>query len=157
MSHLDNKLDAFSLKTPAIFDASVFKDSRGRVEHFGYLTLEQTKRMYFIENSDTGHLRGWHGHKLEHKAFLCISGEVKIRSIQVEDWDQPEPTSPVQCWTLASESKQLLVIPGGYANAIESVRPGSIVLVQSNRSFEESLADDFRWPSDHFVLDEKTQ
>jgi len=152
MSRWHRPAEAFESREPRLFEATTFSDVRGNVQHFGDLSLSGSKRMYFIENSEVGRLRGWHGHRFEHKAFTCVRGKVVIRSVEIANWERPERLSRMQSWILDGQTKQLLVIPGGFANSIESLERGSIVLVQSNKTIDESLADDYRWAEDYFEL-----
>lgn len=140
----------FDYFDPTVVEPISFEDRRGKVLHFSDMNFSGAKRIYFIKNASEAPFRGWHGHLLEHKVFSCVSGSVKIRSVAISEPETVSPKSEVASWTLREDSQSMLSIPGGYANSIEALSPGSVVMVLSNRTIVESEADDYRWPADYF-------
>ena len=140
-------------KSPKLLNRQTHEDDRGKVFHYGSSALGGVQRVYFVEPSLESGFRGWHGHKTEGKVFLCISGRVRISTVEILNWQTPTALGQVKSFELESARGDLLLIPEGYANGIEPLTENSLVLVMSNRSLEESLRDDFRFPKDSFPVD----
>ncbi len=136
---------------PTILKRQVHLDNRGEVLHYGSQALGGIQRLYVVRPSLEAGFRGWHGHKKEAKAFLCLSGSVRISSVRVDDWEKPTGLGPAESWHLDAKVGDLLVIPDGYANGIEPLEAGVSVLVMSNRTLKQSLDDDYRYPHDAFA------
>lgn len=118
--------------------------------HYGSAALGGVERVYFVAPRLEAGFRGWHGHKTESKVFLCLRGKVRISSVEMVDWQAPTAIGSPKTWELDGEYGELLLIPEGHSNGIEPLEENCVVLVMSNRSLEESLEDDFRYPSDAF-------
>lgn len=97
-------------------------------------------------------MRGWHGHKLESKGFICIEGAVRIGGVKIDNWENPSRSLDVFSADLNSGGMDFVYLPAGYANAILSLAPGSKVMVFSSSTLGESQDDDFRFPADTWDL-----
>lgn len=139
-------------KSPKLLTRQTHQDDRGKVYHYGSTALGGIQRIYFVEPNLESGFRGWHGHQSEGKVFFCISGRVRISTVEILNWQIPTPMGSVKSWELEGERGDLLLIPEGYANGIEPLSENSLVLVMSNRSLEESLKDDFRYPKESFSV-----
>lgn len=56
---------------------SFSEDERGRVSFNNTLDLNLVKRMYVIENIDTGICRAWQGHQIEKGGLLLLMAHSK--------------------------------------------------------------------------------
>lgn len=139
-------------KSPKLLNRQTHEDDRGKVFHYGSSALGGIQRIYFVEPSLESGFRGWHGHQTEGKVFLCINGKVRISTVEILNWQTPTAVGQVKSFELESDRGDLLLIPEGYANGIEPLTENSLVLVMSNRSLEESLQDDFRYPKESFSI-----
>jgi dTDP-4-dehydrorhamnose 3,5-epimerase-like enzyme len=100
--------------------------------------------MYIISNSDSQPFRGWHGHEFESKIFITLSGRIRFGAVRVKDWSKPDESEVPQVAELKADSLDAFFVPGGYANGILSLEPGSQALVISSSTLNESLVDDYR-------------
>lgn len=141
-----------NLFKPQKFSGKSHIDSRGALLFNNQAEISEFKRMYVIENSQEEPLRGWHGHRVEAKGFICLSGKVRIGAVEVDDWTEPSEGLAVYSDELTERSMDFIYIPGGYANAILSLEPGSRVLVLSSSTLQDSLADDYRFPANFWGL-----
>lgn len=121
-----------------------YADERGSVFHFSDFELNSVKRVYFIAPLMEAGFRGWHGHRFESKTFRCIRGSFEISSVKVLDWEKPSGDRP-QSWELNESNGSLLSVPAGHANGIRPLEPNSLLMVMSNKTLGESLADDYRF------------
>jgi dTDP-4-dehydrorhamnose 3,5-epimerase len=132
-------------------DGGIWRDIRGEVRFNNSLPVKEFARFYTITNSRVGEVRGWHAHKIESKAILAIAGKIRVGAVAISDWDDPTNGAKVFQFEIDAENPKVVLIPGGFANAIVSLTPGAIAGVFSSSSLEESLADDYRfdrevWP-----------
>lgn len=141
---------------PSRFSGFQHADQRGSLYFNNAASIAEFKRFYVIENSDALPLRGWHGHKIESKGFICLGGSVRIGGVQIDNWDNPSKSLEVFSATLVAGNLDFVYLPAGYANAILSLEPGSKVMVFSSLTLEESQADDFRFPVDTWPLETAT-
>ncbi len=137
---------------PKKFNGRSHVDGRGVLRFNNHVDLTQFKRSYSIENSSENPMRGWHGHKFESKGFLCIRGKVRIGGVQVDDWKNPSSTLHVFKEDLDANSMDFVFLPAGFANAIMSLESGSIVLVFSSSTLEDSQNDDYRYAPETWLL-----
>jgi dTDP-4-dehydrorhamnose 3,5-epimerase-like enzyme len=100
--------------------------------------------MYIINNSDSQPFRGWHGHEFESKIFITLSGRIRFGAVRVKDWSTPDKSEVPKLAELKADSLDAFFVPGGYANGILSLEPGSQALVISSSTLSDSLVDDYR-------------
>ena len=112
-------------------------DSRGSVSYINEFDMSQVKRFYSIQ-PDLGVRRAWQGHKLESKWFHVIKGRfrVKLRSLETQEL--------LGDYELTDSQPAVLSIPKGMYNGFESLEEGSILLVFSDVTLEQSKSDDYR-------------
>ena len=132
--------------TPVFYSGQRHVDDRGSLAFNNPFQISQFVRGYVIENSSLAPMRGWHGHKLESKGFLCLSGRVRVGAVEIDDWDSPSKELEVYSQELTAGAMDCYFVPSGYANAILSLEINSKVLVFSSSTLEASMADDFRFP-----------
>lgn len=138
-----------NLREPRLLDIETFADERGQVRHYGGFQLPNIKRVYFVEPGEPGEFRGWHGHKYESKVFRCIKGSFTVNLILVEDWEAPSGLH-FHSFELSESEGNLVIAPPGFANAITSRESGSIMMVMSDRTLEQSQDDDYRYEQGSF-------
>ncbi len=137
---------------PKLIKGAIHLDERGSLSFNNDLVISGFQRVYAIQNSPQKPFRGWHGHQLESKIFLTISGRIRFGAVRVKDWGKPDPDEQVVTAELAANSMDAFLVPGGYANGILSLEPESQALVFSSSSLNDSLGDDFRIDPDFWVI-----
>lgn len=129
---------------PKLLRGATHVDDRGSLIFNNELILSSFERVYVIQNSDSKPFRGWHGHQIESKIFLTLAGKIRFGAVRVGNWSEPDPEEPVFTAEIKALSMDAFFVPGGYANGILSLEPGSQALVLSSSSLSESLNDDYR-------------
>ena len=127
-----------------------FVDERGIVSFVNDFYLDDIKRFYLIEHSDTKTIRAWQGHKTESKYFYCIKESFRIAVIKTDDWDNPDKDLPIDFFDINSSTPQILSIQANCINGFRALENNSILLVFSDKSLEESKEDDHRWDTEYF-------
>jgi dTDP-4-dehydrorhamnose 3,5-epimerase len=130
--------------SPLTLKGAAHFDARGSLFFNNPLDLSRFRRMYIIKNSDSQPFRGWHGHEVEEKLFITVVGRIRFGAVRVRDWSNPDPEELVHTANLEASSMDAFFVPGGYANGILSLDPGSEALVMSSSPLSESLIDDYR-------------
>lgn len=137
--------------SPRLISLQTFNDDRGQVEHYSSSELPDVKRLYFVSPAIVGEFRGWHGHKEESKVFRCLEGSFEVYLAQVENWIEPRSRRTFH-YQLSARSGEMLLVPGGFANAMISLISGSRMMVLSDKTLSQSAADDFRFDKACFPL-----
>lgn len=122
-------------------------DERGVLSFAQFPDGFAPKRMYWVRNHRTGFIRAWHGHKHESKLITCLAGAVLLGLATPDRWDHPSPLSPWTRITLSADHPRSLFIPAGYANGWMSLTDDALLLVFSDKTVDESRADDYRFPA----------
>ncbi len=134
-----------------LIEGNSFSDHRGIIRFVNDFNFDGIKRFYTILHNDTETIRAWQGHKLETKYFYVAKGSFLIGIIKIDDWEQPSKDIKIQHTILSDSKSELLLIPSGNANGFRALEPESILVVFSDKTLEESRADDFRWGSEYFT------
>lgn len=134
---------------PSLILISVHKDERGELRYCNELDLSSAKRFYSISFSAKEQIRAWQAHKIETKAIIPISGITKIVLVEINDFDTGVGGEIFE-FTLDASTPSVLLIPGGYANGLQSKSEDSSLMIFSNLSLEEAKKDDFRFEKDNF-------
>lgn len=138
-----------------LIQGNIHKDHRGTVRFVNKFTFEGIKRVYTITHPDTSIIRAWQGHKLETKYFYVACGAFRISWVKIDDWEQPSKDLPVHHKELKDSESEIMVINPGHATAIQALTPGSTLIVFSDLTLEESQSDDYRFPSDFWLIDDR--
>lgn len=141
--------------SPSLIPGSAIYDERGSITFCNDFDMAQVRRMYLIAPASTKVIRAWQGHRKEEKWFYCLSGAFEIKLIEVDNFDNPTSTSPVQSFLLNQNQPQVLHIPGGFASGIKAVSEDSKLMVYSNFTVDESMQDNFRYTIDTWNVWEK--
>jgi dTDP-4-dehydrorhamnose 3,5-epimerase len=131
-------------QVPKIIVGARHVDERGSLLFNNDLNIIDFRRMYIIKNSDSQPFRGWHGHEFESKIFITLSGRIRFGAVRVQDWVSPDKSEVPKVAELKADSIDAFFVPGGYANGILSLEPGSQALVISSSTLSDSLVDDYR-------------
>lgn len=120
-----------------LIEGDIFRDQRGELRFLNAFDMLRVKRMYCI-TTGAGVVRAWQGHRLETKWFHAVRGSFLVKTVSIDNQDQMEQI------TLSDERMQVLEIPPGLYNGFEALLPGSMLMVFSDLTLEDSRADDFR-------------
>ena len=136
-----------NLDQPRVITAGVATDDRGRVYFANDFDLGQCRRMYIVENFETGTVRAWHAHQHERKWVMALTGAALACCVAIDSWDSPSPDLAVHRFTLDADHPGVLAIPAGFANGAMALLPGTKLLYFSDAALDASLGDDFRYPA----------
>ena len=136
-----------SFSEPYIINGGLSVDDRGEVIFINDFNFKEVKRFYTIKNHNINFVRAWHGHKIEQKYLTVNSGSVMVCCVKIDNWENPSSNLNVYKFYLSDKKPSILFIPNGYANGFMSLTNTDIVSIYSNLSLEESINDDFRFPS----------
>ena len=130
--------------TPELLQGARHTDSRGWLDFFNDLDLGPVVRLYRIGPSDPLTIRAWQGHQHERKWFYCVQGSFIVNLVPLTKInDGISPITP-EIYTVRASSQHVLKIPAGYLNGFRALEPGSELLIFSDKTLQESIADDFR-------------
>ncbi len=73
----------FEIPKPCIISGDSFYDHRGIIRYNNNFDLSSIKRVYEIENISKNLKRGWKGHKIQKRWFLCSKGKIQIEVIDI--------------------------------------------------------------------------
>lgn len=131
------------MNEPVLIDLNRFVDDRGIIDAvFSLRDFPNLKRQYLIRNG-WAVVRAWHGHKFESKIIIPITGRFKIGCFKMDDVNETITTKNLKTFYLTPDKPQALFIPAGWYHGFKSWQEG-ILLVCSDKTTEESKADDFR-------------
>ncbi len=133
-----------------IFEGETRKDSRGSVSFSNSFSFSGIKRFYQLQNSRDHPIRAFHIHMKEAKYFYVISGQILLCAVWVDDPKNPSKDVNVEKFILSAEEMKIVAIPAGYANGIKSLTLNAKVIVYSNATLAQSMADDYRVAYDYW-------
>ena len=133
-----------------IIEGEIFNDHRGTIQSVNALDMVDVKRLYFIENLNTGVIRGWHGHQTEKKWFYCVDGAFTMAFVKIDNWEAPSHTLKPEIIRLSEKESRIVAVPEGYANCLRADIPGSKLLVLSGRTYPECLDDSWRYKPNYW-------
>ncbi len=99
--------------------------------------MSQVKRFYSIE-PELGVRRAWQGHKHESKWFHVVKGRMRVKLKYLDTQELLYDNE------LTDSQPSVLSIPKGMYSGFESLEEGSILLVFSDVTLEQSKSDDPR-------------
>lgn len=139
------------MESVSVIEGEIFSDIRGKIFSLNNFHFEQVKRCYFIHHPDENIVRGWNGHKNEHKWFYCIKGAFSVALVRIDNWHNPSENLMPEIHNLSDNISRLVSVPTGYANCLKAHSPGSIMLVLSDKTIEESKEDNWKYDSHLWV------
>jgi len=119
-----------------VIEGNIHQDERGVVRFVNDFDMEKVVRMYCIEPK-LGVIRAWQGHKVERKWFYAAKGRFWVKTVEMDSLNK-------EVFELTSLESKVLEIGGGYFNGFEALEEGSVLMVFSDFSLEESKKDDYR-------------
>ena len=125
-------------------------DDRGSVSFVNDFSLNKFNRFYAVENHSRGFVRAWHGHKEEAKAVTVIAGTALVCAVKIDNWEVPSTDLRVERFVLSAHQPAVLLIPPGFANGFMTLTSDAKLLFFSSSTLAQSVADDFRFPSDYW-------
>src|SRR5439155_842555 len=108
---------------------------------------------YQIENSSAQKIRAFHGHMKEAKYFYVAAGSGLAVAAKIDDLKTPSKKNKVERFVLTAQKPSILFIPAGYANGFKVLEEGTVLIVFSTASVEESTKDSYRYPHDYWGND----
>lgn len=120
-------------------------DHRGVLTFFNQFDLGQIKRFYTIKHDNLEVIRAWQGHKYEKKWFHVVNGSFKLVLVKPDDWSKPSPELPYEKFEMHDIDSKILYVPGGVASGFKATSPNSKMVVFSDFSLDQSIADDYRF------------
>lgn len=136
-------------KNPFIIEGNRSTDERGSIYFNNNFNALEVKRIYFIENHSLDFIRGWQGHKIEQRWFVCVSGSFEIRVIRLDNWENPSVYNTINIFQLNAEKSNVLYVPSGYVTSIQALEIGSKLMAMSDYLLGE-LKDEYRFEYNYF-------
>lgn len=137
---------------PRFIEGGIAVDERGLTSFVNGFDMSAVKRLYVVSNHTDGIVRAWHGHKQEAKYVVALKGSALVGAVEIDDWQEPSQSLLVQRFVLSARKPGVLFIPAGYANGFMSLTPDTQLMWFSTSTLEESLADDYRYPSAYWNI-----
>lgn len=134
---------------PVIIQGGCHSDARGTLVYNNSFDASEIKRVYVIENKDTGFIRGWQGHRIEQRWFSTIQGSFEIKLIAIDNWENPSQSLEPLTFILNAEKMDVLHIPRGYVSSIHALTDGAKLLVMADYRLGE-VKDEYRFDVDYF-------
>lgn len=149
---------------PSTYTGELRIDDRGILSAINQVSFEKVKRMYIVENFNTDTIRAFHGHKVEEKQALVVSGSALIVLTELDfkgighmlDPGVPIPEdfvpkvlhSKFLRHVASARIPELITIPAGWANGFRALEPNTKILFFSSTTLAEAAIDDYRIPFD---------
>jgi dTDP-4-dehydrorhamnose 3,5-epimerase-like enzyme len=134
---------------PCIIKGNSFSDERGKISFNNEFNAVEVKRIYFIENYTLDFLRGWQGHQIEQRWFMCTKGSFEIKVIKIDNWENPSKDLPVMVYQINSENSAVLHVPKGYVTCIQALEKKSKLMAMSDYNLAE-IKDEYRFDLEYF-------
>ena len=135
---------------PNVLKGELFKDLRGKLMSCNEFDMSQIKRIYSIENVDINYTRGWKGHLIEKRWFLCTRGAIKVSVISIESLQKK--INNALHYELTDSNLDVLEVPAGYATLIQQKLSKSRIICFSDYHLNTSNDEELRWPYNHFEI-----
>lgn len=129
----------------------IAEDHRGSIRFVNDFDMAAVKRCYIIENKNTETIRGWRAHRIEQRWFYVLDGAFSMKTVKIDDWDQPSRELPVEEMIMRSGEQRVIHVPVGYGTAFQALEAGSRLLVFADYGIEHAKLDDYTYPVDYFV------
>ena len=141
-----------NLKQPRLIEGGIHTDHRGQISFVNGMKFDEIVRFYILSNSEQQPLRAWQGHKIDNKYFYCVQGVIRVHFVKVDHWEFPSKDLVVESVVRSANESKVLHIPEGYANAIESLEPGSKLISFSTLPLERTAHDDVQFSVDTWKI-----
>lgn len=127
-----------------VYPGGQHHDERGVLLHNNPLDLSRVKRSYLIQNATTDLVRGWRGHRIETRWFICVWGKTRIWVAPLDALPNPDFTQ-FPFFDLDASSYDCLEVPPGHATAFQSLIPDTRLQCFSDYSIGD-VQDDVLFP-----------
>jgi len=134
-----------------ITQGGIAEDHRGHIRFVNDFDMTAVKRFYIIENKDTETIRGWRAHRIEQRWFYVLNGTFSMKTVKIDNWDEPSKELPVEETILRYEEQRVIHMPVDYGTAFRALEPGSRLLVFADYGIEHAKNDDYTYPAEYFV------
>ena len=128
-----------------IIEGKNFMDIRGNLNAINEFNFKDIKRFYHIKNHKNNTIRAWHAHKKETKYFYVTSGKFLLGSVNLKN-------NEIKKYYLNYEIPQIVKISSNHANGFMNLSSNSSIMVFSDKTLDESLNDDIRYPFDKWNI-----
>ncbi len=128
-------------------------DQRGSVAFVNYFSFKGVKRFYQVENKNKKFIRAFHGHMKEAKYVYVVKGKILLCAVHLTDNVSPSKDENVYKFELSATKPQVIYIPPSFANGFMNLTKDARVIFFSTATLQESLQDDYRFPSDYWGKD----
>lgn len=135
------------MNEPTLIKGGLAVDDRGRLTFVNDFNFSNVKRFYNIQNHQPKFVRAWHGHRNEGKYFFAAKGSFVVAVVKVDNWENPSKDLKVHRFVMSDGNPSILHVPAGYANGNMNLTEDAVLSVFSDKSLQESLGDDIRFPS----------
>ena len=135
-------------QVPKLIRGMSHSDERGTLTYFNDFDFLPARRCYIIQHPDVSVVRAWQGHQHERKWFHVVSGSFRMVIVKVDNWISPSHKLLTEEFQLSETDRNILHVPGGYANGFQALHPGSKMIVFSDMVLEDSMSDSFRFDRD---------
>lgn len=132
-----------------VLEGKRHEDARGIITYNNDFDASKIKRIYTIENHSTELIRGWQGHEIEQRWFVCMRGSFEISVMKIDDFQQPSKDLTVNKYLLKDKNLTFLHLPSGHITAIQAIEEGSKLLVLADYALGE-IQDEYRFPLEYF-------
>lgn len=130
---------------PSVILGNYHQDNRGKVSFVNDFDMTLVKRFYQIRQPYIEVIRAWQGHQKESKWFYCIQGNFTINYVKPENWSFPTGSEQIVSLKLDEAHPCVLYIPAGFVTGIKSDATNAVLMIYSDCTLDESIADDFRF------------
>ncbi|MGK0386912.1 MAG: dTDP-4-dehydrorhamnose 3,5-epimerase-like enzyme [Patiriisocius sp.] len=137
------------MKDPILIKGENHQDQRGNLTFNNTFDTSSVKRLYTISNSESNPVRGWQGHQIESRWFMCMQGSFEITLIAVDDWEHPSIALKKQVFLISATALDVLFTPPGYITKLNMLAPHSKLVVMSDYAMGE-VQDEYRFDLDYF-------
>jgi dTDP-4-dehydrorhamnose 3,5-epimerase-like enzyme len=127
-------------------------DQRGIVSFVNDFDFKGVDRFYTVKAHKTRELRGWIGHRKEHKWFTALTGALMVAVVAPDDWENPSMDLPVKRFILSALKPAILHVPPGHANASLMLTQDALLGIFSSGKIENAVEDDWRFDVDTWAV-----
>ena len=138
-----------------LIEGGAHADQRGLVTYFNTFSAVRADRFYTVRANELHRVRGWIGHRTEHKWFTALAGSVAIAVVEPDDWQSPSRNLEVRQFRLSFDYPSLLHVPPGHATASMMLTPDALLGVFSTGKIEDVASDNYRFDEDLWRLDNR--
>lgn len=130
---------------PKLIPGGLHVDERGVVSFVNDFDFQGVRRFYTIRAHVPNQLRGWVGHKTEHKWFTAVVGSILIAVVRPDNWENPSRDLPIQRFVLSALKPAILHVPAGHATASVMLGSEATLMVFSSGRIDQAPDDEYRY------------